>query len=303
MMPPIRKTKFVEEWIDMGPKIPVPRVDWIREKKLDVAYGGDPLQKMDIYYPNEGQKESYPVVILVHGGGFAMCDKRDWHVYTGFHALGRGFALVSVNYRLVPQVSYPAESDDLKRAVLYLRKHAPSLRLQEENFFLYGTSAGGNLVAIVGMEGAQSRGTEEDFHVNAVAALCPLLNFPDWLKTAPWYMKMMPSMRKALVGYLGGNPKKNPQLAKRASADREIPPHPPAFYLQHGDKDPAVPVQQSIKFHEKLKASGHFAEGDLVLDVLKDTPHAGAGPEFLEETNVLPILNFFDRKRLGESEI
>lgn len=58
MMPPIRKTKFVEEWIDMGPKIPVPRVDWIREKKLDVAYGGDPLQKMDIYYPNEVQKES-----------------------------------------------------------------------------------------------------------------------------------------------------------------------------------------------------------------------------------------------------
>ena len=110
----------------------MPRVDWIREKKLDVAYGGDPLQKMDIYYPNEVQKESYPVVILVHGGGFAMCDKRDWHVYPGFHALGRGFALVSVNYRLVPQVSYPAESDDLKRAVLYLRKHAPSLRLQEE---------------------------------------------------------------------------------------------------------------------------------------------------------------------------
>ncbi len=299
MTPPIRKTKFVEEWIDMGPKIPVPRVDWIREKKLDVAYGKDSLQKMDIYYPNGMAKESYPVLILVHGGGFAMCDKRDWHVYPGFHALGRGFVLVSVNYRLTPAVSYPAESEDLKQAVVYLRKNASRLRLQEENFFLYGTSAGGNLVTIVGMEGADSLGKEADFHVNAVAALCPLLNFPDWILTAPWYIKMMPSMKKALHGYLGGNPRKNPQLAVQASADNYISVHPPAFYLQHGDKDPAVPVHQSIEFYEKLKASGYFAEGDLILDILHDTPHAGAGPEYLEEKNVLPILEFFERKQLA----
>lgn len=299
MTPPIRKTKFVEEWIDMGPKIPVPRVDWIREKKLDVAYGKDSLQKMDIYYPNGMAKESYPVLILVHGGGFAMCDKRDWHVYPGFHALGRGFVLVSVNYRLAPAVSYPAESEDLKQAVVYLRKNASQLRLQEENFFLYGTSAGGNLVTIVGMEGADSLGKEADFHVNAVTALCPLLNFPDWILTAPWHIKMMPSTKKALHGYLGGNPRKNPQLAVQASADNYISAHPPAFYLQHGDKDPAVPVHQSIEFYEKLKASGYFAEGDLILDILRDTPHAGAGPEYLEEKNVLPILEFFERKQLA----
>lgn len=299
MTPPIRRTKFIEEWIDMGPKIPVPRVDWIREKKLDVAYGEDPLQKMDIYYPNGVAKASYPVVILVHGGGFSMCDKRDWHVYPGFHALERGFVLASVNYRLAPAVSYPAESEDLKRAVAYLRKNAGGLRLQEENFFLYGTSAGGNLVTIVGMEGADSRGKETDFHVNAVAALCPLLSFTDWMSKAPWYIKMMPSMQKALRGYLGGNPWKNSQLAARAGADNYISPHPPAFYLQHGDKDPAVPVQQSLEFYEKLKASGYFSEEDLVLDILKDTPHAGAGPEFLEETNVLPILEFFGRRQLA----
>lgn len=295
MTPPIRKTKFVEEWIDMEPKIPVPRVDWIREKKLDVAYGEDALQKMDIYYPNEVRKVSYPVLILVHGGGFALCDKRDWHLYPGFHALKRGFVLVSVNYRLAPEVSYPTESEDLKHAVSYLRRNASKLRLQEENFFLYGTSAGGNLVTIVGMEGNDSWGQELDFHVNAVAALCPLLNFQDWLKTAPWYMKMMPSVRKALYGYLGGNPRGNPQLAVQASADRKIALDPPAFYLQHGDKDPAVSVWQSIRFHEKLKATGRFAKEDLMIDILKDTPHAGAGPEYLEETNVLPILLFFER--------
>lgn len=295
MAAPIRKTKFVEGWIDMGPKIPVPKVDWIREKVLDVAYGEAPLQKMDIYYPNGVHKPSYPVLILVHGGGFSLCDKRDWHLYPGFHALQRGFVLVSVNYRLVPEVSYPSESEDIKKAVAYLRKNAKKLRLQDDNFFLYGTSAGGNLVTIVGMEGHDSRGREEDFHVNAVASLCPLLNFPDWIQKAPWYIRMMPSMRKALHGYLGGSPKKNPKLAVEASADRWIAPNPPAFYLQHGDKDPAVPVQQSVSFYEKLKASGYFGKEDLVLDILKGAPHAGAGPEFLEETNVLPILEFFER--------
>ncbi len=295
MAAPIRKTKFVPEWIDMGPNIPVPRIDWIKDKHLDVPYGDAPLQKMDIYYPNDIQKDAYPTLILVHGGGFAICDKRDWHVYPGFHALGEGFALVSVNYRLTPDVSFPAETDDLKAAVAYLRQHAKELRLDADNFFLYGTSAGGNLVSFVGLEGDASRGTAQDFHVNAVASLCGLISFPDFIKDANWFFKLLPPVRKMTVGYLGGNPSKNPELAVQASADSRIAPNPPAFYIQHGDKDPAVPVRQSIDFYEKLKATGSFKDSDLVLDILKGTPHAGAGPEYLEPTNVLPIIEFFKR--------
>lgn len=293
MAPPIRKTRFVPEWIDMEPKIPVPRVDWIRDKKLDLPYGDAPLQRMDVYYPNDIQKDAYPVLILVHGGGFTHCDKRDWHVYPGFHALGEGFALVSVNYRLAPGVSYPAETDDLKDAISHLRRHAAQLRLDADNFFTYGTSAGGNLVTFAGLDGPASRGTERDFHVNAVASLCPLINFDTWAEQSPWYFRMLPPVRKAFFSYLGGDPKKNPELSRRASADSRIAPDPPAFYLQHGDKDPAVPVRQSIDLYNKLKATGYFSEGDLVLDILEGAPHAGAGPEFLEPKNVLPIVKFF----------
>lgn len=293
MAPPIRRTKFVPEWIDMGPRIPVPRVDWIKDKKLDLPYGEAALQKMDIYYPNDVQKAKYPVLILVHGGGFTHCDKRDWHVYPGFHSLAEGFVLVSVNYRLAPQVSYPAETDDLKDAICYLRSHAGELRLDEDNFFLYGTSAGGNLVSHVGLEGNESRGTQRDFHVNAVAALCPAINFADWFRDAKFIFKILPPVRKAFFSYLGGNIKKRPELARRASADSYISKNPPAFYIQQGDKDPAVPMRQAVDFHEKLKASGYFKDGDLVLDILKGVPHAGAGPEFLEPKNVMPIIKFF----------
>lgn len=295
MAPPIRKTKFVPEWIDMNPKIPVPRVDWIKNKLLDVPYGDDYLQKMDIYYPNNCEKPVYPVVILVHGGGFVQCDKRDWHVYPGFHALAEGFVLVSVNYRLAPAVSFPAETDDLKAAISYLRRNAARLRLDPDNFFSYGTSAGGNLVAYAGLDGPASRGSEQDFHVNAVASLCPLINFADWMKQTPWHFRLLPPVQKAMRSYVGEIPKESSALALRASADSRIAPHPPAFYIQHGDKDPAVHVRQSIDFYEKLKASGYFEEKDLVLHILEGAPHAGAGPHYLEPENVMPILTFFKR--------
>lgn len=300
MAPPIRKTRFVPEWIDMGPKIPVPRVDWIQEKRLDVPYGSDPLQKMDIYYPNDCKKDTYPVLILVHGGGFTHCDKRDWHVYPGFHSLAEGFVLVSVNYRLAPAVSFPAETDDLKAAICYLREHAGELRLDANNFFTYGTSAGGNLVAYAGLDGSASRGTAKDFHVNAVASLCPLINFTSWYRQAPWYFKLLPPVRSAMNTYLGSPLTKSPEQAWQASADSRIAPDPPAFYLQHGDRDPAVSVQQSIDFYEKLKATGYFTQEDLVLDILKGAPHAGAGPEYLEPKNVMPIIDFFKRHMRAE---
>lgn len=300
MAPPIRKTQFVPEWIDMIPRIPVPKIDWIKEKLLDVPYGDAPLQKIDIYYPKM-QKPTYPVLILVHGGGFTHCDKRDWHLYPGFHSLEEGFALVSVNYRLAPAAPYPAAVEDLKTAVWHLRKNAASLRLDADNFFLYGTSAGGNLVSCVGLDGAASRDTARDFHVNAVAALCPLINFADWVKQVVWFALLVPGVREMLRGYLGGTPKSVPLRAREASADSLIAENPPAFYIQHGDKDFGVKAEQSVNFYNKLKESGFFRDEDLVLDILTGAPHAGAGPEYLEPRNVKPILDFFKRHiRQGE---
>ncbi|MGF6990269.1 hypothetical protein M2150_001529 [Lachnospiraceae bacterium PM6-15] len=126
--------------------------------------------------------------------------------------------------------------------------------------------------------------------------LCGLINFEDWLRQAPWHFKLLPPIRKAFNSYLGGNPKKEPKLMHQTSADGRIAPNPPAFYIQHGDKYTAVPVQQAIVFYEKLKASGYFKEDDLVLDILLGSPHAGAGPEYLEPKNVMPIIEFFKKQ-------
>lgn len=84
----LRDTDFVPEWISLSNEKVVPQIDWIKNKKLDIRYGDHELQKLDVYLP-EGEGP-FPVVVLVHGGGFAFCDKRDWHLYPGFFALQEG---------------------------------------------------------------------------------------------------------------------------------------------------------------------------------------------------------------------
>ncbi|GHV18873.1 alpha/beta hydrolase [Clostridia bacterium] len=294
----IRQAKHFPERIDFNPKVPLVKTDWIREKKPDVSYGEDKLQKMDIYYPNDAGNKPYPVLLLVHGGGFVMGDKRDWHSYPGFFALDEGFALASVNYRLSPPAVFPEPIDDVKNAVLYLRRHAAELGVDGENIFLYGTSAGGNIVTFAGVEGEGSRGTAEDFHVNGVAALCPLVNFQTHFTQltliARLYYKVMFALFK--FNYLGKNGLKNPEKTREASADTNIGKYKrlPPFYIQHGDRDPGVSIKQSEELYAKLKAAG-LGENDLIFDTIKGASHAGAGPHFIEAEHVTPIFEFFKR--------
>lgn len=285
-MSTVRDTNFVPEWVDLEPDFPEPRIGWIENKRLDIPYGDAALQQLDLYYPAQ-KKETYPLVILVHGGAFMACDKRDLHLYPGFFALQAGFALASVNYRLAPANPFPAAVDDLRNAILYLRGNAAALSLDPGNFFLYGTSAGGNLVSFTGLRGHTSSGRPQDYHVNAVAALCPLINFSDfWVDGR----KELPGMREMVHGYLGGEPLKG-SPTDAANADAFIGNSSPAFYLQHGTQD-FLGHSQSTDFYSKLREAG-LPDDDLVLDIMEGAVHAGQGPEYLEAEHIQPILDFF----------
>lgn len=281
-------TNFVPEWVSITPEGVVPQIDWIQTKYLDVSYGEDDLQKVDIYLP-EGEGP-FPVVMLVHGGGFAFCDKRDWHLYPGFFALKEGFALVSVNYRLVPQAKLGDPIQDAIDAVAFIRANAAAYNLDQENIFLYGTSAGGNLVSQVGLRNA---GTKEA--VTGVASLCGLLDFQNqstyydiFEPVASEYVK---TSRELLATYLGFDPNEEPEAAALAGINPHITQDAPPFYIQHGTMDPAVPFEQALNFAEALKEMVNPEQ--VTLDLLKETGHAGGGPEYLEEKNIKPILNFF----------
>ncbi|WP_086347835.1 alpha/beta hydrolase [Candidatus Enterococcus clewellii] len=281
-------TNFVPEWVSIIDKKVIPQIDWIKNKQLDICYGDHELQKFDVYLP-EGEGP-FPVVVLVHGGGFAYCDKRDWHLYPGFFALQEGFALVSVNYRLLPNIKRMDPIDDLTEALAFIKKNAAQFKLDNENVFLYGTSAGGNLVSQVSL-----RNVAKGEPVKGVAALCPLLDFSNeaayleiFEAIAPDYIKQN---RDTMVEYLGFDPAINVAAAKEANIDYVITDAAPPFYIQHGTMDPAVPVEQSINFARSLIKE--IGEEKVILDLMPETGHAGGGPEFLEKENIQPILAFF----------
>ncbi|MDR1293074.1 MAG: alpha/beta hydrolase [Clostridiales Family XIII bacterium] len=296
MTPPIRKTQFIPEWIDMGPKIPVPRIDWIEDKRLDVCYGDHPLQKYDLYYPENRGEAPLPVVVIVHGGGFVSMNKRDWHMYPGFFALKEGFAMISVNYRLAPKSKYPAAENDLIEAILHIKSHAAEWGLDAERLCLYGTSAGGNLVSIAGLKGHNENAP---YAVRAIAALCPLLSF-DWIKDAIRENRASFSTRLLFSfvcrKYLGGRASRVADKMSLASAENYIGETIPAFYLQNGTRDPAIDCRDVARFHGLLSEASNASADNLVLDIVEGARHAGGGPDYLEPRNILPILEFFRRQ-------
>ncbi len=91
----------------------------------DLAYATvSSAQKLDIYLPTTGSGP-FPLVIMVHGGGFMFGDKADGGGLTGVDALlAAGYAVASINYRLSGEAQYPAQIHDAKAAVRFLRANA-----------------------------------------------------------------------------------------------------------------------------------------------------------------------------------
>jgi acetyl esterase/lipase len=110
----------------------------------DVAYGSDPLQKMDIAYPEK--KRGMPIVIVVHGGNFNGGDKENLSNIPTYLA-AHGMVGVTANYRLAPTVKWPDSSRDLGAAVAFMKAHAADYGGNPRRIFLMGHSAGANLVA------------------------------------------------------------------------------------------------------------------------------------------------------------
>ena len=136
---------------------------------IDLAYADQSeAQKLDLYLPTTGDGP-FPVVMMVHGGGFMFGDKADGAGLTGVdQLLEAGYAVASINYRLSGEATWPAQIYDAKAAVRFLRANAAQYNLDPERFGAWGASAGGNLVAMLGttcdvteLEGADLGGHRE----------------------------------------------------------------------------------------------------------------------------------------------
>src|SRR5664280_179108 len=126
---------------------------YINSKWIDISYALlSDAQKLDIYLPNTGTGP-FPVIIQVHGGGFETDDKSSIKLTAVLNALDRGYAVVAVNYRLSGEAQFPAQINDIKAAIRFLRANASAYSLDSGRFAVLGGSAGGYLSALAGTSG------------------------------------------------------------------------------------------------------------------------------------------------------
>ncbi|TPV61117.1 alpha/beta hydrolase [Aestuariibacter sp. GS-14] len=115
----------------------------------DVPYGTDPANTLDVYTSNG--LINAPLILLVHGGAWRFGDKDNRAVITNKvkHWLPKGYVVVSINYRMLPDTGPLAQADDVSNAIAYAQTHAAEWGADPEKVILIGHSAGAHLVALV----------------------------------------------------------------------------------------------------------------------------------------------------------
>jgi acetyl esterase/lipase len=145
---------------------PLPEV----RRALDVPYatmeGVDPKHlSLDLYAPVKGGK--HPVMMMVHGGGWAFGDKAG-SGQTRLkvpHFVGQGYVYVSINYRLSPRVKHPAHVKDVAAALAWLHEHVAAYGGDPDRMFIMGHSAGSHLVSLVATDERYLRAHGKDLRI------------------------------------------------------------------------------------------------------------------------------------------
>ena len=113
----------------------------------DVAFGSDPLQKLDVYAPAKGSPLG-PVILFAHGGGWKRGDKKQ-HGVKGAAYSSQGVLFISTNYRLAPNVMHPKEIEDIASAFAWVKAHAAQYGGDPNRIYVMGHSAGAHLVDLL----------------------------------------------------------------------------------------------------------------------------------------------------------
>lgn len=283
------------DWIDFSSRVPQAKTDHITRQWRDIPYGKAGLQQLDIYLPETGDGP-FPVIVNVHGGGLTACDKHDFHLYPTLFALQQGFAVVAVNYQLSPAVRYPEHYFDLWRALGWLQQNGAEKSLDLNNVFLWGTSAGGNLVLQTGCKKGIPLPSElpaaSSIHINAVAAMCPAIDFTQLGNSGTFFERILTKLILMNVNkHVFGSNSVPEEAARQSNPTTYLEAGIVPVYIQQGTRDPAVPFAQVEAFAKRLAAV--LPAQDLVFDVLEGAPHAGASEHYFLPENVNPILQFF----------
>lgn len=210
---------------------------------------------MDILTPkNITKKDPRPCILFLCGGAYAVVDHAVWLPELTEY-VQNGYIGVTAEYRTTNEAMFPAQLQDVKSAIRYLKAHADDYGIDPSKIIVMGESAGGTLASLAGTTGKRKEFDTGDYpeqtsEVCAVVDIygqtlltdpgCVAENFPEW-------------PIKAFVG-------EDPETAARASAVNYVDAGTPPFLILHGNRDQIVPFRQSELLYEALTQAGVQAE-------------------------------------------
>jgi acetyl esterase/lipase len=260
----------------------------------DVEYGkgGEKTLKLDILRPKQPPAEPMPVVVYIHGGAWKGGNKAGMPGLCNRLAQ-QGYFCASVEYRFSQEAVFPAQIEDTKCAIRFLRAHAKQYSINPDRIGVWGHSAGGHLVALLGTAGdakdLEGKGGWED-QSSRVQCVVDCFGPTDFTVIPKGMENVKEQMTGPVAQLLGGPVPENADKAAQASPLKYVSKDDPPFLIMHGDQDPVVPIDQSERFCEALKKAGV----DATLYIVKGAGHGFRDPQVEEATQA-----FFDKHLRG----
>ena len=252
---------------------------------------------MDIYLPPREQGPR-PLIVYVHGGAYIAGNTRHGGALANFPAAlatlaAEGFVVASVEYRLSSEAPFPAQEQDLRAALRFLKSNAEHFGIDPERTGIWGGSAGGHLAAMTALSCGDASldvaGTEAPAGSECVQAAVIWYGLFDW---TAFTKDRQPESLGGLATLLGCDGYCGAADYPPASPVTYMDASDPPMLLIHGDEDTIIPVAQSHLGEERLRAARVQVESIYIPEV--DHSFVGSTPEITRTANLRAVNATFD---------
>lgn len=266
-IPPAATPVPIPEPVEQPPFVPPAGVKMYEDVLVGMA--GNREIYASIAVPEVAPAAPMPAVVYIHGGGWNHGDRKQALGNISNYVLKRGYIGVALSYRLTPEAPFPAQIQDVKLGIRFLRAHAAQYFIDPSRIGVWGSSAGGHLAALLGTTGdleACSWITLDNGNTVQVPDLGGTGGWPeysdkvqavaDWFGPADFTTEFANNY-SSVTALLGGKKAFTvPNEARLAMPGTYASPDDPPFWIRHGDADSTIPYENSVKFAGQLTAAG-----------------------------------------------
>ena len=250
-------------------------------------------QSLDLYIPRGAVTRPLPVAMYIHGGGMTAGDKADLSPVFLDALASAGYAVASVNYRLAPGSRFPAQIEDVKCAIRYLRAKAPRYGLNAREVFAFGTSVGGQLVTLAALTGPYSAWDAGPYRAEPAT----LRAVADMFGPANLTQRASGFSASGIQQVFGRGDRGDLVLA---SPVHFVAANSPPILIVQGVNDTKVLESQAIELYKDLKAAGDQTQLVLVANMGHMFVQTGPQPIYPTLRQIAQdMVRFFNNYRHG----